>query len=278
MDKLLQKEIKEAVSFIESKIKLKPKIAIVLGSGLGDYANNLKVEASIDTSTIPHYPKSTVEGHRGKLIFGYLQDNKPKKLIPVLAFQGRIHYYETGDIRTVLFPILVANQLGIKILLLTNAAGGVNKHFHPGDLMLIKDHINLTFENPTAIIKSGMKMNKPIYDEDLIKLIINTAENNNVPLREGVYVAVKGPSYETASEVDMVRRIGGDAVGMSTVNEATLASALGIRVIGISCITNYATGVTTAKLAHEEVTFVANMVKDRFSKLVTSIILATNNL
>lgn len=278
MDKLIEKEIKETISFIRSKTKLKPKIAIVLGSGLGDYANHLKVEATIDTSTIPHYPKSTVEGHKGKIIFGFLQNTKPKKSVPVLAFQGRVHYYETGDIRTVLFPILVAYKLGIKTLFLTNAAGGVNRHFHPGDLMLMKDHVNLTFENPTAIINGNKKINKPIYDEDLIKMIIKIAEKSNVPLREGVYVGVKGPSYETASEVEMVRRIGGDAVGMSTVNEATLASALGMRVAGISCITNYATGVTSAKLDHEEVTFVANMVKDRFSKLVSSIILSTNNL
>lgn len=267
MDKILQSHLNETISYITSITKLKPKVAVILGSGLGDYAENLEVKASIDTSKIPHYPHSTVEGHKGKIIFGLLN----KK--PILAFQGRVHFYETGTLNTILYPILVAYKIGVKTLIATNAAGGVNRQFHPGDLMLIKDHMNLTFLNPLSVISKVSKVScNPIYDSGLNKLIIRSAEKENIPLREGVYVGLKGPSYETASEVEMVHRIGGDAVGMSTVNETTLAHALGMKVAGISCITNYATGVTNAKLHHSEVTAVANMVKQRFSDLITSIL------
>lgn len=263
-----EKHLKETISFIRSKTKSKPKTGIVLGSGLGDYAENLEIDMAIETASIPHYPVSTVEGHKGKLIFGRLNDNQ------ILAFQGRVHYYETGNLNTILYPIQVAHKLGVKNIILTNAAGGVNRHFHPGDLMLMKDHINLTFENPIALIGKPKQTKGYVYDPKLISLIIKISDDMRVPLREGIYVGVKGPSYETASEVEMVRRIGGDAVGMSTVNEASFASALGMRVAGISCITNYATGVTNAKLAHAEVTEVANKVKHRFSSLISSILLA----
>lgn len=267
MDKLIQHQLKETVAYINSRTKLKPKIAIILGSGLGDYADNLEIKSSIDTATIPHYPQSTVEGHKGKLIFGMLKNK------PILAFQGRVHYYETGTLNTILYPILVAHLLGVKIIIATNAAGGVNRQFHPGDLMLIKDHVNLTFLNPLALISKSSKIScHKVYDFSFNELIIKTAEKENIPLREGVYVGMKGPSYETASEVEMVHRIGGDAVGMSTVNETAFAKALGMKVAGISCITNYATGVTHAKLHHSEVTAVANMVKQRFSDLITAIL------
>ncbi len=246
---------------------MKPENGIVLGSGLGGFAEHLNIDTIIDTSEIPHYPKSTVEGHRGKLIFGKLGSK------PILALQGRVHYYETGDLGTILYPIFLVNTIGVKKIIMTNAAGGVNRFFHPGDLMLIKDHINLTFENPLkySYNKNKQKINS-IYDTNLIHKILDISKKINVTLREGVYVSVKGPSYETASEVEMVRRIGGDAVGMSTVNEATLARNLGMKVAGFSCITNYATGVTGAKLSHAEVTEVANMVKEKFTKLISGIL------
>jgi purine-nucleoside phosphorylase len=267
LDKLIQHQLKETVAYINSKNKLIPKTAIILGSGLGDYANNLEIKSTIDTATIPHYPQSTVEGHKGKLVFGLLKNK------PILVFQGRVHYYETGTLNTILYPILVAHKLGVKTIIATNAAGGVNRQFHPGDLMLIKDHVNLTFLNPLSLISKSSKIScHQIYDPSFNELIIKTAEKENIPLREGVYVGVKGPSYETASEVEMVHRIGGDAVGMSTVNETALAKALGMKVAGISCITNYATGVTSAKLHHSEVNAVANMVKQRFSDLITAIL------
>lgn len=264
MDKL-----KGTVNFIKNSITIRPKCAIILGSGLGDYADSLKSKQILDYSEIPNYPRSTVEGHKGRLIFGYLEN------MPLLAFQGRIHYYETGNLYQTLFPVLVAQKLGIKKIILTNAAGGVNRNFHPGDLMLIKDHINLTFEKPYNVVNYSFKFkpNNTIYDSIMINIAISTADELNIPLREGIYVGVKGPSYETASEIEMIRRIGGDAVGMSTVNEATLASMLGIKVLGLSCITNYATGVKNEKLSHSEVTEVANKVKHRFSDLVTAILL-----
>lgn len=266
MDK--KERLNETLSYLKKFVKVKPKNAVVLGSGLGDYAELLSDKIEIDNSQIPHYPKSSVEGHKGRLIFGKLEDRF------ILAFQGRIHYYETGNLDTILYPITVAHALGIKTIILTNAAGGVNRNFHPGDLMLIKDHINLTFESP---IKKSSFSNTlkhfEIYNSKLIKQVIKIADEKNIPLREGVYVGVKGPSYETASEVEMIRRIGGDAVGMSTVNEATYASMLGLKVIGLSCITNYATGVSNSKLSHNEVTEVADKVKNRFSDLVTAILL-----
>jgi purine-nucleoside phosphorylase len=268
MEKNLLKNLKESIRFIKFQSRQNAKIALILGSGLGDYADNLKIKSIIDTSTIPHYPQSTVEGHKGKVIFGELKNKS------ILVFQGRVHYYETGTLNTILYPILVAHALGIETLIATNAAGGVNRQFHPGDLMLIKDHVNLTFLNPLKLVTTTTKIScDQVYDSDLNNLIVKTSGSLNIPLREGVYVCVKGPSYETASEVEMVRRIGGDAVGMSTVNETTLAHALGMKVAGISCITNYATGVTSAKLHHSEVTQVANMVKHRFSDLITSILL-----
>lgn len=269
MDKLNQ-----TIKFIKKSVTIKPKCAIILGSGLGDYADNLKNKQILNYSDIPNYPRSTVEGHKGKLIFGYLER------VPLLAFQGRIHFYETGNLHMALYPVLVAYKLGIKKIVLTNAAGGVNRNFHPGDLMLIKDHINLTFENPFRVIDFNfqLKPNQNTYDLNLIKTVINIADELNIPLREGVYVGVKGPSYETASEIEMIRRIGGDAVGMSTVNEATLANILGMKVIGLSCITNYATGVTNEKLSHSEVTEVANKVKNRFSSLISAILLRIHKL
>ncbi|RCK76698.1 MAG: Purine nucleoside phosphorylase [Ignavibacteriae bacterium] len=261
-----KKKLIETIHFIRTKTNIKPKCAIILGSGLGDFAEYLENKDVIQNSDIPHYPKSTVVGHKGKLVFGFLN----KK--PILAFQGRIHYYETGDLNTILYPILVAHRLGIRKIILTNAAGGVNRNFHPGDLMLIKDHINLTFETAYSVLQeSKYSLKGYVYDKDLIKTAVDIADEKNIPLREGIYVGVKGPSYETASEIEMIRRIGGDAVGMSTVNEATLASLLGMKVIGISCITNYATGVTNLKLSHAEVTEVANKVKHRFSELIKAI-------
>ncbi len=263
-----KKKLNETIKFIRKYTNIKPKCGIILGSGLGDFADGLTNKVIIQNSDIPYYPNSTVVGHKGQLVFGYL-NNKP-----ILAFQGRIHYYETGDLNTILYPIFVAHQLGIQKIILTNAAGGVNRNFHPGDLMLIKDHINLTFETAYSLLHpANYSAQKNIYDLKLIKTVIKIADEKNIPLREGIYVGVKGPSYETASEIEMIRRIGGDAVGMSTVNEATLASLLGMRVIGLSCITNYATGVTNLKLSHSEVTEVANKVKHRFSELITAIFL-----
>ncbi len=263
--KTVAQKVGESVKFIHSKTKLHPELGIILGSGLGNFAESLAVNKVIDTADIPHYPISTVEGHKGKLVFGKLNS------IPLLAFQGRVHYYESGNLESILYPIRVAQKLGIKTLILTNAAGGVNKSFSAGDLMVLSDQINLTFENPLKEAKTNSR-HTPVYDPELLKIMVKTAAGKKIKIQQGIYCGVKGPSYETASEIEMIRLIGGDAVGMSTVNEASLASALGIRVAGISCITNLATGILDAKLSHAEVTEVADKVKFTFEDLLKGII------
>jgi len=259
-------KLRESLRYIRKIAKSRPRIAVILGSGLGDFADSLTDKTAIDTSSIPHYPESTIEGHKGRLVFG----KSAKTHICVL--QGRVHFYETGNLESVLYPVSVLRLLGIKTLILTNASGGINKNFKPGDLMLIRDHINLTFENPLSPVKDSpsrrLRRASRVYDEDLIMFIKKAAVEKGIQLKEGVYCGLKGPSYETAAEIEMIRRIGGDAAGMSTVNEASFAAALGMRVAGISCITNLSTGTGTGKLTHEDVTEVANRVKNSFADLL----------
>lgn len=216
---------------------------------------------------IPHYPLSTIEGHRGRIVFGKIN------AVPLLAFQGRIHFYETGGLETVLYPIHVACALGVKNIIVTNAAGGVNPKFSAGDLMMITDHINLTFELPVTQRDSSMS-SRSLYDEHLRSNAGAVAKQQGINLQTGIYCGVTGPSYETAAEIQMVKNIGADAVGMSTVNEVSLAVSLGMKVLGISCITNLATGVGTTKLSHQEVTDVAGKVREKFSELIRGVITA----
>ncbi len=259
----------ETVKFVEQKTSLKPKIGIILGSGLGTFAENFSQKNILNTSEIPNYPKSNVEGHGGKIIFGKIKN------IPILAFQGRVHYYESGILENVLFPIYFAKEIGIKTLIITNASGGINNFFSPGDLMLINDHINLTFLNPIQNLEKK-NFQKKSYDENLKKIAETSAIKLKIKLQKGTYIGVTGPSYETASEIQMFKKIGADAVGMSTVNEVILAVNLGIKVLGISCITNLATGISSKKLSHKEVTETGNKVKHQFEKLITKIIETIN--
>ena len=261
----LEEKVDESVRFIRQVSNKKPRLGIVLGSGLGYFAESLTSTTSIDTSTIPHYPKPTIEGHEGKLLIGTLHEKT------MLLFQGRVHYYESGDLESVLYPIRIAHALGVRTLLLTNAAGGINSKFRPADLMLITDHINLTHENPSRGI-SAVRKNTPVYDLELQKLILLAAKSQRIKLQRGVYCGLKGPSYETVAEVQLARHIGSDAVGMSTVNEATFAQGLGMRVAGISCITNLSTGISDQKLSHNEVTDVAQQVQYAFSALLDTVI------
>jgi purine-nucleoside phosphorylase len=258
-------KVTESTKFIRSKVNLKPRIAIILGSGLGELAESLVFKKTIETSAIPHYPLSSVPGHKGRLIFGTLCK------IPIIAFQGRVHFYESGNLESTLYPIRIAHALGIHTLIITNAAGGINRNFAAGDLMLISDQINLTFENPLSGIYHTSQ-NHQLYDKNLQSIAIRTAKTNDISLQQGVYCGVKGPSYETAAEIEMIRRFGGDAVGMSTINEVSLAATLGIKVAGISCITNMATGISADKLSHSEVTEVANRVKQTFTTLMQEFI------
>jgi purine-nucleoside phosphorylase len=264
----MKTKVKESALYIKNLIgDFNPEIAIILGSGLGELAEEFENKIKIKTEEIPNYPRPTVEGHAGNLVFGKLND------VRVLGFQGRIHFYESGEIENVIYPVLVANELGVKILIVTNAAGGLNKNFKPGDLMVIADHINFMFLNPLLIFPQNLKrMNHPAYDERLKKIAIETGIELGILIREGIYCGVRGPNYETPAEVEMLRKIGCDAVGMSTVPEVITANFLGMRVLGISCITNYAAGISKNKLSHEEVTAVASKVKNEFSLLIKEVI------
>lgn len=261
-------KVKESLDYILGKIgKFNPEIAIILGSGLGELAEEFEDRIKINTTEIPNYPRPTVEGHAGNLVFGRLND------VNVLGFQGRIHFYESGKIENVVYPVLIAYELGARILIVTNAAGGLNKNFKPGDLMVIADHINFMFLNPLKIFSKNLnRFNHPAYDEKLRKIAIETGVELGLPIREGVYCGVRGPNYETPAEVEMLKKIGSDAVGMSTVPEVITANYLGMKVLGISCITNYAAGISPKKLSHDEVTEVAQKVKNEFSLLIKEIV------
>ncbi len=265
MQRLGEGMVSDSVAYILRRAPRAPTIGIVLGSGLGDFVDDLKDRIEIPTKDIPHYPRSTVEGHKGLLVFASINGRQ------ILAFQGRVHFYESNSIEAVLYPIRIAHLLGVKVILITNAAGAVNRSFAPGDLMVITDQMNLTNLHPTSNSHKE-RMGKPLYDSSLIKRALSIAEASGISVRSGVYVGLKGPSYETASEVEMIYRMGGDAVGMSTVLEVSLASQLGMDVLGISCITNLGTGIGANKLSHAEVTEVGNRVKKTFATLVSSAI------
>jgi purine-nucleoside phosphorylase len=263
--------IKEAAEFIQGKISIRPSVGLILGSGLGVLAEEIKNPVSIDYENIPHFPVSTVEGHAGKLIIGVLNQK------PVVVMAGRFHLYEGHEPEKVSFPIRVMKELGIGTILVTNAAGGVNELFKPGDLMVIKDHINLMFKNPLVGPNDpelGVRFPdmSTAYDPELRDLAKKVAKEQGISLQEGIYAAVLGPSYETPAEIRMIRTIGGDAVGMSTVPEVIVARHAGIRVLGISCISNMAAGILPQPLSHEEVMETAERVKGKFIGLVKGII------
>lgn len=248
-----------------------PKAAIVLGSGLGDYAQEIRVEKEIPYEGIEGFPVSTVPGHAGKFIFGYIGE------VPVVCMKGRVHFYEGYDVRDVVLPTRLMKLLGAEILILTNAAGGVNASFYPGDLMLIKDHISLFAPNPLIgpnIDELGTRFPdmSSVYDESLCELLRETAMENDIPLQEGVYAQLTGPSFESPAEIRMLRQLGCDAVGMSTVVEAIAANHMGMRICGISCISNLAAGMTDQPLTHEEVQEAADMAAPRFKQLLTKFV------
>ncbi|GAB4368968.1 MAG: purine nucleoside phosphorylase I, inosine and guanosine-specific [Calditrichia bacterium] len=263
--------LKESVEYIRTFTNLEPNIGIILGSGLGDFAETLIDAVKIPTNQIPHFPTSTVVGHKGFLVAGRIENT------PIWAVQGRTHYYEGHDIDKVAYVVRLLSELGIQVLLVTNAAGGVNPRFTAGDLMIIVDHINFMFRNPLRgpVVEKEVRwpdMNFA-YDKQLIEIIEQAGLDLKIPLKKGVLFVSTGPTYETAAEVQMVRKFGGDAVSMSTVPEVLVARARGIRVAGISCITNPATGISQTPLSHDEVTKVAEMVKVKFQNLIKEVIL-----
>lgn len=267
MSKVYDKLLK-CYECVREKTDFVPEVAIVLGSGLGDYAESIRVESELPYSEIEGFPVSTVPGHAGKFIFGYLED------IPVVCMKGRVHYYEGYPISDVVLPVRLMKLMGAKILFLTNAAGGVNTSFHAGDLMLIKDQISVFAPNPLIgenIEELGVRFPdmSHVYDEELQQAIRRAAKDNGIFLQEGVYTQLTGPSFESPAEIRMLRTLGCDAVGMSTVVEAIAANHMGMKICGISCICNLAAGMTAKPLNHEEVQEAADKAAPNFKKLVT---------
>ncbi len=256
-------KLTETVNFLKSKAKTKPRIGVILGSGLGHFVQHLQVEAAIPFSEIPNFIPPTVEGHSGNLIFGKI-DN-----VEMVILQGRLHYYEGHSMETVVFPARVLALLGIEILIVTNSAGGYGEGMNAGDFMIIEDHINFMGTNP--LMGPNIKELGPrfpdmteAYDLELIATAERVFRSQKTFFHKGIYVGVTGPTYETPSEIKMFRSMGGKAVGMSTVPEVIASNHLGIRVAAISCITNLAAGVSQKKLTHSEVTETAKKVEQKF--------------
>jgi purine-nucleoside phosphorylase len=259
--------IAKSSDYIKGKLTVTPKIGLILGSGLGVLADEIENATKLPYDQIPGFPVSTVEGHAGQLVIGYLAG------VPVVAMQGRFHFYEGYSLYKVTFPVRVMKEIGVETLIVTNAAGGVNTSFNPGDLMIITDHINNTGVNPLI----GPNDNElgvrfpdmsTAYSTILQEKVQNVAEKLGIDLKEGVYLGNTGPSYETPAEVRMVRMLGADAVGMSTVPEVIVARHAGLQVLGISCISNMAAGILDQPLTHDEVIETTEQAKTTFLSLV----------
>ena len=275
MGSLLQK-IEDAKEYIQSIDNSKFDVAIILGTGLGSIANNIENKKVIKYQDIPGFPVSTVAGHKGELIIGELEGKK------VIAFNGRFHYYEGYAMDQVVFGIRVMKALSIENILVSNAAGGMNPEFEPGDLMVITDHINFMGTNP--LIGRNFEELGPrfpdmssAYNKDLVKLAFECATKLNIKVQQGVYAAVSGPTYETPAELKMLRILGGDAVGMSTVPEVIAANHMGMKVLGISCITDMAIADNLEPLDHSKVVETANKAMAKFVNLVKEIVKSINN-
>ncbi len=263
--------IKDTLDYIETFTDgFEPEIGIILGSGLGEIADTYR-EFVIPYSKIPGFAKSTISGHKGQLVFAQIGGKK------VVMMQGRNHYYEGHSMQDITYPVKVMKKLGVKTLIITNAAGAINKSYRPGDLMVITDHINLMGSNPLIgpndeELGTRFPDMSEIYNKQLIKIVDGVARSLNLDIKHGVYVASSGPSYETPAEIKMARYMGGDAAGMSTVPEAIVANYCGMKVIGISCISNFASGVSTKKLSHDEVIETTTKVRAKFKELVLNIL------
>jgi purine-nucleoside phosphorylase len=267
----LTKQLEEAAAYIRERVNEEPEIGLILGSGLGILADLIEQPLTIAYEDIPHFPVSTVAGHAGELVAGKIAGRS------VIMMKGRFHLYEGYGVEKVSFPVRVMKLLGVSKLIVTNAAGGVNRDYEPGDLMVICDHINLLGRNPLVgpnldMFGSRFPDMTEAYSKRLRKLLHETAEELGMKLQEGVYAALLGPTYETPAEIRMLQAIGADAVGMSTVPEVIVARHAGIEVLGISCITNMAAGILDQPLDHAEVMETAEKVKERFLNLVLHVI------
>lgn len=272
MNKVYEK-LQKCYSCFREKIEFEPEIALVLGSGLGDYADGIKVVAELDYHEIEGFPVSTVPGHQGKYIFGYVGE------VPVVCMKGRVHYYEGYPISDVVLPIRLMKLMGAKVLFLTNASGGINTAFRAGDFMMIKDQISSLVPSPLIgenIEELGVRFPdmSAVYDVDLQRVLRKTAALLDITLQEGVYIQTTGPNYESPAEIRMYRTLGADAVGMSTACEAIAANHMGMKICGISCISNMAAGITANPLTHKEVQETADRMAPLFKQLVTECIKA----
>lgn len=253
---------------VKEKISFQPEIALVLGSGLGDYGDGIQVEETLDYSEIEGFPVSTVKGHKGRFIFGYVGK------VPVVCMQGRVHYYEGYSMTDVVLPVRLMGMMGAKVLFLTNASGGIREEFEAGDFMMITDHIMNFVPSPLIgpnLDELGERFPdmSSVYKQDLQQIIRGAAKDLSIKLHEGVYIQLTGPNFETPQEVRMCRILGADAAGMSTAAEAVAANHMGMKVCGISCISNKAAGMTSNPLTHEEVQETADRVSGQFKELVT---------
>lgn len=267
----MYQKLKTCLASVREKIDFKPEAALILGSGLGDYADEIQITDTIEYTQIEGFPVSTVKGHKGRFVFGYVKET------PVVIMQGRVHYYEGYPMADVVLPTRLMGMMGAKKILLTNAAGGVNESYHPGDFMMITDHITTGIPSPLIgpnVEELGTRFPdmSEVYSVRLQDVIRRCAAECGIDIKEGVYVQFTGPNYETPAEVRLARSWGGDAVGMSTACEAMAACHMGLEVCGISCITNMAAGISKQQLNHKEVQETADRVSRSFKKLVTSIV------
>lgn len=256
---------------VREKTDFKPEVALILGSGLGDFADGINIVDTIEYTDIEGFPVSTVKGHKGRFVFGYVEET------PVVIMQGRVHYYEGYDMKDVVLPTRLMGMMGAKKILLTNAAGGCNPNFQPGDLMIITDHITTAVPSPLIganIEELGTRFPdmSEVYSKRLQGVIESCAEECDIKLQKGVYVQFTGPNYETPAEIRLAQTWGGDAVGMSTACEAMAARHMGMEVCGISCITNMAAGISKTELNHKEVQETADRVAKSFKELVTKVV------
>ena len=272
MNKVYEK-LMTCVESIRKRIDFQPEVALILGSGLGDYADEIQIEQTINYTEIEGFPTSTVAGHKGRFVFGYVNE------VPVVIMQGRVHFYEGYPMSDVVLPTRLMGMLGAKKLILTNAAGGANFDFKPGDFMIINDHITIAIPSPLIgenIDELGVRFPdmSEVYSRRMREIVKEKADKLGIKLSEGVYVQLTGPKYETPAEVRMCKILGGDAVGMSTACEALAARHMGLEVCGISCITNLAAGLSDKKLNHKEVQETADRVAKQFTELITAVVRA----
>jgi purine-nucleoside phosphorylase len=270
-EKEYTEKLNAAQTYIRRKVNNLPELGIILGSGLGGFAQIIEDKVTIPYGDIPSFPVSTVEGHKGQLVFGKVQGKS------IVAMQGRFHYYEGYNMKKVTFPVRVMQALGIKGLIVTNAAGGINSAFNPGDLILIKDHINMMGDNPLRganLSDFGPRFPdmSQAYDPEWRKKALALAQEMGISSQEGIYAAMSGPSYESPAEIRFLRTIGADLVGMSTAPEVIVANHGGMRVLGISCVTNMAAGILDQRLSHAEVMETAERIEKQFVRFVEALV------